>query len=391
MHRLMRLAHVVIVAAAAAFVVPAASGGVTVTLGEWRDSKMGDYPKHTDHPTTTIEWRMGTGKVEFGLRYHVCIDKSHAPDVGTPEGYLGMFAPSSGNWYHNGFLYVMVNGRDIGLSRVKAIRVAETGDRGVVDMIFPIPEGEARVSFLALPGDDKLFVRVGLLPNPKTEIKSFSIRAVCYPSGYIKDGDRWITSAVRSVEQGKTVDLETEKEWWVAYYDKQFDPGKGSSGEGNAAMLFLPEQIEKGKVEVGTYGISTALDARPGVKELRFIFWDFKGQANERTLGFLRGAANRSREELTQISFANRYLDPAVWAKTMGEVGSLAASLPDRSEQEKRVAPLRQEIERLSTTIQAATSAGQAPASADEERLLDDLKKLEELRWDLRFKALFVE
>lgn len=369
---------------------PSKEYGVIVTLGQWRESQMGNYPKHENHPTIGIEFRLNTGKLEYGLRYHVCIDKSHAPDVATPEGYIGMFAPSMGNWYHNGFLYVSVNDRDIGLSRASAVRVPEQGERGMVDIIFPTPQGEARITFLALPGDERLMVRIGLAPAAQAEVKSLKVRTVCYPSGYIKDGDRWITTAERSVQQRHTIEIDPQKEWWIAYYDKVFDPARGK-GEGSAAMLFLPEQIAKAKVEVGTYGIINTLEVAPGLNEVRLIFWDFKGLPNDKAISRIRSAAKRTQDDLRHISFANRNLNPAIWQKMFSEISDLAASLPDRAEQEKRIAALRQEIESLSNTIHAAISASRPPGASDEDKLLDNLKKLEELRWDLRFKALFVE
>jgi|GEM_PF-5305904 len=109
---------------------------VLVSVEGWESSSWGDYPNHEGHERRKLLFRMNTGKIRYAIQYSYCADKSHAPNVATPEGYIGMPEPRWENFYGNGFLYIVVNGIDIGLTKPFAIRKLEDGERGSVQIIW---------------------------------------------------------------------------------------------------------------------------------------------------------------------------------------------------------------------------------------------------------------
>ncbi|HIE09266.1 MAG TPA: hypothetical protein EYP65_05400, partial [Armatimonadetes bacterium] len=123
---------------------------VTVSDLGWRVATTG-YLRHEGHKFAQQTVVLDTGRIRYAVKYCSCIDPAHKGRAAPLEGYIGMPMPTSENWYHSGFLFVRLNGVDIGTYKVKAVRVVETGERGAVDICWEAEPGFVRVRFLALP------------------------------------------------------------------------------------------------------------------------------------------------------------------------------------------------------------------------------------------------
>jgi hypothetical protein len=53
-------------------------------------------------------------KLRYAIKYSVRLDADHGDRILPSEGYLGMPLPSSCNWYHSGFMFILLDGDDIG-------------------------------------------------------------------------------------------------------------------------------------------------------------------------------------------------------------------------------------------------------------------------------------
>ena len=157
----------------------AAAPTVSVKLEPMSHSKSTVAP-HVGHDCVRQYASLDTGTITYGLQYNACWDPAHANGTGFLEGYIGMPQPTSANWYGGGFMGLKINGVDLGASRMSDCWVSEQGARGNLKMFWDTPQAGVTASVVALPGDDRLFC--GLTLNPKTDIKSLSLRLLAYPS-----------------------------------------------------------------------------------------------------------------------------------------------------------------------------------------------------------------
>jgi hypothetical protein len=331
---------------------------------------------------------LNTGVVTYGIKVSTLATPDRKSAI-PAEGYLGMPQPSSENWYHSGFLAIALNGKDIGASPVKAARVVESGERGMVEVVWDAPAATVRARFLALTGDDKLFCEIGLAP--KTEIQSLSLRATCYPSFFTswnkQNGHRVVESLASKGEEGAKLELDPQKDWALVYYDTVFDVEAGR-GVGPCGMLFLPEQIKSGKIQIGGYPVQTELAVRPDVRAVRMIFWDFKGKTNREAIRRLKGAAAACQKELREISFANRALAAFDFARKKAEAEALAASAKGAEPYAKKIAALDARLGPLYEQMQKASAEGAAPPPGLEDEAMKLIAEREEILWQLKFYAL---
>ena len=371
--------------------VPVLALAVSVADLGWQVTTT-NYPGHEGHKFAQQTVVLDTGRVRYAVKYCSDIDPSLGEGRAWPtEGYIGMPMPTSENWYHSGFLFVRFNGVDIGSYRVKAVRVVETGERGAVDFFWDAEPGLVRVRFLALPGDDKILCEVAI--QPRGELRSFSLLLRAYPSYFTAwhkvRGRRTLITAKRVAHEGKRGPTKVEigpDENWLLLCDEVFDPAKGK-GRGPCAVLFLPEQISKGTVELTNYPVTVRLNVKRGVRAVRLALWEFPDTPNEEALSRLRASAPKAVELLRKISFLPRPLLDA--ASKVEEARALLRRLPGW--------PKAGELSSLAGRLAEAARAleeGERKGAPDlrlEDEALSSLSKFEKLLWEARFEELFAE
>lgn len=360
---------------------------VTATLGEL-SHRPGTVAPHVGHDGVSQSGSLNTGSVTYTLQYNACWDQAHGTGSGTFEGYLGMPGPSSANWYHSGFLGLKINGLDLGATRLSDFWVAERGSRGSLKLYWDTPQAGVTVSFVALPGDDRLFCGIAL--NPRTEIRSLSLRLTSYPSYFTywnkRDGDRKLTTALATYSQqdGKQLALQPSQEPWLALYDTVFDPAKGE-GDGGCAVALLPEQVTALRATVGSYACPLELDYRPETRLIRLCFWDFNKHGNAESLAKLKGAAGPTLEQLRGFDFAPLAL---TGCDVTGRAAAAVAQLGKLPGAETLLGRLRTQSGEL-TALQQRVREGLSPTpAADESALLRKLTEFEQLLWEVKFFVL---
>ncbi|MGD8240985.1 MAG: hypothetical protein PVH68_20705, partial [Armatimonadota bacterium] len=112
-----------------------ASDAAVVTLGQWqsrtlqREDMRGKTQRSRD-----AGFDMGT--IPYTIKYTAAVDEADPSKAIPVEGYIGMPRPTSANWYHSGFLFVIVNGQDIGTAALSSMMATETGGRAMLDLVW---------------------------------------------------------------------------------------------------------------------------------------------------------------------------------------------------------------------------------------------------------------
>ena len=276
----------------------------TVDIDPPRERRL-DSREHPGHRFTSRTANFSFGGIPYSISYQACVDPAHGGKASPLEGYIGMPQPAACNWYHSGFLFVVLDGRDIGGTPLSSMLVAESGKRAILDMVWHDPAADVRARFLGLPGRDCLFCEVAV--EPRQEMKSLALRLRCYPSFFTayhkREGARRVQTPAVLVKQGeKPAPLPAKDNGWAVYYDEVFDVAKGE-GEGPCAVLVLPEAASEISIAPGGYSVETQITCPPQTRRIRMAFWDFKGRTNAEALARLRDGADAVRKELAALDF----------------------------------------------------------------------------------------
>jgi len=363
---------------------------VVVEVGPKRVASWGNHPGHVQHPRHTILATLDSGAERYGLRYSCCPHPSHAPGVATPEGYIGMPLPTSVNWYHNGFLRIVVNGRDIGTTPLAALRRGETGRRGSVQFVWRRADADVRATFLMLPQDPTLYFEA--TAHPKGELRSLEVALTAYPVAYVSNADRWAITPRRGIQQGHKETLDPAAEPWLLCQDHALARSSDTSPHpGGCGLQLLPAEIDEARVEVHSYPVQVHLKAKPGLRRLRLAIWDFHKRTNRDAERWVRSRASATAAALASLDFTNPVLRGEAWPQLRAHLMKI---LPSAKGYPKLHADVTRHVERvdaLLAQLRAAAAKGTATPLDAEDRLLESLDALARRRWELEFVALFAE
>lgn len=343
------------------------------------------HGEHEGHLYREQTATLATGAAVYAIAYKACVDEAHAPKVAYLEGYLGMPRPASCNWYHSGFMFVRINGRDIGITPLSSMLASEDGERAMVDLVWHDEAADVRVRFAALGGRDWLGCEVAL--DPADEIESVQIALRCYPSFFTawhdRDGARRIRTPSHLIEQGDDTTLPADDAWWALYYDEVFDVA-GGEGEGPCAMLVLPEHASQVRFEPGGYAVSTRVDVPPGVRRIRMAFWDLEGVGNADALAQIEGQAEPVARTLREMDFTPR-------AVREFDVEAVRESVQRALQSETLREALSEDIEQIQAWLHETSQVeGQErPESIRaQERLLQSVDRYNAFKWRVKLLEL---
>lgn len=302
---------------------------------------------------------LDTGKVNYGLLYVACVDPKDPKGAIPGEGYIGMPGPVACNWYHSGFFDLEINGRSIGRTMIHSLTARGVADRGYCDFVFDTPMAVVRVRFVALTGGDCLYAQA--LLEPKEEITSLRLTTRCYPSAFVSNADRHVLTSTRDLKQGEKADLDAASEWWTLYYDSVFDKGYQSptaTGVGPCAMLWQPGEVDKAGFTVGGYGIDTVFTLKPGLRDFRFVFFDYAGTRNADAIADLRSRADGLLKQLATFEFTDPSLVAWNLPQRQEEVKRLLAAVPEDATAAARYAAWSEALTQQLKLVQAAGAGG---------------------------------
>lgn len=356
-----------------------------LSLGPAVSRNLGANPRHPQHLAIRQEASLMLGDLTYEIRYCACVDPAHQGKVAPLEGYIGMPQPCSCNWYHSGFLFISVNGRDIGTTPLSSMIAAQRGDRAILDMVWHGEAADVRARFLGLPNHDAVYCEIAL--EPRQPIKSVGLRLNCYPSCFTharqRDGARRIRTPATLVQQGQNVAVPADKNWWAFYYDEIFDVAKGE-GEGPCGLMLLPEEATEISFRPGSYGVGNEIKYPAATGRMRLALWDFKGKTNAESLARMRSGAQTARQELASLDFTPTAVKKFDLATLRAEVERSVQSPTVRTSLGKKAAAIQAWLDRYAPS-QSKTAVSDIAA---QERLLQSLEKYEEFSWEIKLAEL---
>ncbi|NOY80931.1 MAG: hypothetical protein GXP31_07980 [Kiritimatiellaeota bacterium] len=367
------------------WVATGTAGPVTARDSGVRKVHNGWIAGHKDHTWQDQQITLSSDAISYGIKYRACVDPSHPGVWVCDEGFIGMPRPNVANWYHTGFYHIEIGGKQLGSHPLTAMGITESGERGAFHMVWDTPEYVARLQFLLPPGSDHLLTRLSWRPKPGRTVGPVKVRFTCYPSFFTtahnRQGDRTLTTPRTTVHEVTTEELAPAEDTYLLYTDGVFDVAKGE-GSGPCAMLFLPEQIASGRVQLGGYAVQTKLEAGPDAHELRFAFWDLTGKTNAEAQALMKASADQAREELRAAVFSPLSLARFSPEAATAEIGELLAAARDDGTR------LRPGMEKLLRTLSGLKArAGQGDWQADAE-FAKQVREYEALVWKLKIFAL---
>jgi len=277
---------------------------VQLSVSEWTSRKLTSAGPNQGRTLRERQFRFHLGSHHYAVRYKAASDEQHKDRVFPVEGYIGMPMPNPCNWYHSGFLFVLLDGRDIGSTPVSSVIGTEHGPRGIADMVWRHELADVRVRFLGMPGQDRLLCEVAV--DPVKPLTSITLKLRCYPSFFTawhkRTGARRIRTPSALIEEGERTTMPASENWWSVYYDEVFDVAKGE-GSGPCAMLLLPDEATDIHFAPGSYAVETTVNYPPDRRRLHLAFWDFNQLSNAEALANIQSEAERVRQELADMDF----------------------------------------------------------------------------------------
>lgn len=329
-------------------------------------------------------------KMLYGIRSIVRLDTQHGDRMMPSEGYIGMPAPSDCNWYAGGFLFILLDGKDIGArTRLSSMTVAQRGDRAILDLVWHDSAASVRVRFLALPGYDHLDCEVAI--EPKQALHSVAVRLNCYPSFFTahhhRQGARRVQTSGKLLEQGQRATLPARENWWAVYYDEVFDVARGE-GEGPCAVLLEPGVAEQVTFNVGDYAVGTQVSYPASTHRIRLAFWDFHGKTNAEALERLRQGSGELQKELAEMDCRPAILRGVDFAAMRNELRRAMESKAVRDHLGEKRAAIQGWLDKYATL---SVPPPDASGVAAEEHLLEAMQDYDDFVWSVKLATLLAQ
>lgn len=331
-------------------------------------------------------FRFHLGQRRYTIRHLAFQEQGADAQAPLVDPLVGMPRPCSCNWYHSGFLFFRLDGRQVDGPIAYRSLVVEKGERAMADIVWDAEPARVRFRFAGRPGDDRLLCHVAW--ELKGQGKDVRLLLRCYPSFFTawhdRAGDRRILTPGGTLEQGQNVERPAHQSWYAVYYDTVFDVARGE-GEGPCALLFDARAVRSVRFRVGSYGVDTELVCPAGAGGVRLALWEFPGVANARVLAAFRSEADRWAEALRDFDFTPstlRRLDPGA---ELARLERLTQAPAVRRRLGARAGAFAERFRELAGLDLAKLSI------ARESRLLEMLPAYRDFLWELRLAALLAE
>lgn len=379
----------VLAMAAACLTSQAAEGTATVSLSPLKKRPLKGHPGRENQTLHERQAGFSFGPTAYAIAYKAGYDPNQPVRAFPVEGTIGMPRPASCNWYHSGFLFIYVNGKDIGNAPLSSMLTAESGERAILDLVWHHAEADVRVRFAGLPQQDYLICEVTL--DPKTEVKSLSLKLRCYPSFFTswhkRVGARRIQTPNELIVEGDKKTLPSETAWWGVYYDEVFDIARGE-GDGPCAFLVDPRTVNEVHHAPGGYAVETVLRCKPEARRVRMALWDFRGMHNAVALNRVREADDSVRQQLETIDLTPAHVSTFDAAAMRREIATALKSGPVR----KALGTGLKEVEEWLAQVSSEGAVQAAGKSiTQQEALLTSLDKFRGFVWEVRLAELVSE
>jgi hypothetical protein len=159
----------------------------------------------------------------------------------------------------------------------EGIFILQQGQRGVADMVWPLPTSATRpqpgrlaVRFVKLPDEPAwLYLRVSLEGEPDTKITQVQLSSYPTVTSGPPERQRWAATLTRTMQMGQPVPLDPAAEWAVVMHNRY------AHEDGGSLLVMDPDQVETADIG-GTYPVSVRMNTKP-LSAATFAlgyFWD---------------------------------------------------------------------------------------------------------------------
>ena len=356
-----------------------------VSMGAWQKRSLSHRAGHEDRVLHERQATLGLGTIAYAVAYKAGLDEAKPYKAFPVEGYIGMPGPTSCNWYHSGFLFGIVNGRDIGGTPLSSIVTAESGERAIVDMVWHAEDMDVRVRFLGLPDHDHLFCEIAV--DSPTPPESLAVKLRCYPSFFTswhkRKGARRIQTPSTLVKEGERTSVPAAGNEWAVYYDEVFDVDRGE-GEGPCAMLLVPEDAAEAAFAPGGYAVETTVTCAPESRRVRLAFWDFKGKTNATALERLRSGGDAVLKELRGLDFTPK----AVQTFDAGAIRQQVVKALESASVRKRLGKRLESVQAWLAQCAPPESADAGTSIKAQEAILKSMDDYHDFIWEIELAEL---
>lgn len=234
----------------------------------------------------------------------------------------------------------------------EGIYVLQQGQRGVADMVWPLPAGQAAtagrlaVHFIRTPEDPAwMTIRVSLEDAPEAAITRLALNSYPTVTSGPAERQRWATTPTRALQMAsQAVPLNVADEWALVLHNRHAHEERG------CLIVMDPYQLESGEIG-GTYAVSPRFNTRP-LQAVSFTigyFWDTRYDKAAAT--FFADAPQRlQRLRATDWTVP---VDLAGWQKRQAEAAEVLALVPETAKEAQQWRQLKAEMDALAATLQA--------------------------------------
>lgn len=217
------------------------------------------------------------------------------------EGFAPLGLDPVGNWGDLGFFNLFVN--DVGFEFAEPGPAQPIGLPGHVGcrLHWRNSQAELTQTFVLRQDDDKLLMRLEVKPLAGVKIETLVLRLKNVPrmanTAYGNPATRRNAAATARGEAAPptAVELDPASQFWAA--SSNLDLGCGPSG-----LLFLPEEVERGRMLVGAEDIQTSLVLKTSKTAFHLALWECPKVPNDQFTGYLRRNAAALRSVLAALA-----------------------------------------------------------------------------------------
>lgn len=240
----------------------------------------------------------------------------------------------------------------------RGMYVLEQGERGVADMVWPLPErGELVIRLIKAVEEEKwVYLQASVEGDPEAKITTVKMGSYPVITTGPPERQRWVTSATRGVQMtDAAATLNPAEEWSLALHNKF------AQEDGGALLVFDPSEITTAQAN-GTYNVLVHLNTQPvqTVHLAMGYFWDKPWE--QAVPEFQQKAAERLKR-LRAMDWAVP-MDVKAWEREKTEVEELLGLSPEARTQ------YGEQWTKLQAAAQAAGQRQGEPGTARELILL---------------------
>lgn len=210
---------------------------------------------------------------------------------------------NSGSWNNLGFFNLYIN--DIGFNYSAPEMTAEqSASQSLARFVWKNSQATLIQTFVLRSHDDKLLMQLAIEPNPGVTVERLALQLRNdWSRANSAYGNPSVLNGAVTTTQGESVpshrlDLKIGDGNWLVYHNKGL-------GIGPSALMFVPNEIQRGHVLLDEKKSITTLFLHPRQRTFHFALWDISKQRDDAFIAYLKTAAPHLNQALARLSTAD--------------------------------------------------------------------------------------